>query len=186
MKKLHTAKTRELQRAMEGLGQRLDKGDESTPFVEVIAGQLACTYRPLRRHFPYGGPQCNLPAEAASALLNWVRCMRGHGFNGLICLMGAAEFRHYDAVVSELAAKDLIDLYEKHGFEVRRVPWEDPKYKVALGGPSYKEQLLEAREEALRAFDELPKPVLLHCSSGIQRSSPVAAFIYSQRSGQRN
>ena len=36
----------------------------------------------------------------------------------------------------------------------------------------------DERHEALQAFDNLPKPVLLHCSAGIDRSSPVAAFIF--------
>jgi hypothetical protein len=33
----------------------------------------------------------------------------------------------------------------------------------------------------LLAFDPLPKPVLLHYSAGIDRSSPVAAHIHSRR-----
>jgi hypothetical protein len=56
---------------------------------------------------------------------------------------------------------------------------------VAGGGKSYEDQLREVRDRALREFDELPKPVLLDCSSGIQRSAPVAAFIYSESDDQR-
>ncbi len=184
MAKLHNAKVKELQRAMVALGKKLDDGDHSELFVEVIPGQLVCTYRPLRRHPKYGGPQVDLPAEAAPDLLDWVHRMRSSSIQGLICLMGPAEFAHYATVASVLDAKDLVHIYEKHGFEVRCVPWEDPKYSVGLKRPSYEDQLLENRDKALRAFDELPKPVLLHCSSGIQRSSPIAAFIYSQRSNQ--
>ena len=183
MAKIHNAKVKELQRAMRALGERLDKGDESSLFVEVIPGRLMCSYRPLRRHHnpDFRGPQRDLPAEAAPALLDWTQKMRTAGIQAIICLMGPAELVHYKAVVSVLGATDLVGLYVGHGFEVCTIPWEDPLYRVGQGGRSYEDQLLEVREQCLRAFDALPKPVLLHCSSGIQRSSQVAAFIYSQR-----
>lgn len=169
---------------MRALGDRLDSGNDSSLFVEVIPGELMCSYRPLRRHHnpEFRGPQRDLPAEAAPALLDWIQKMRTAGIRAIISLMGPAEIAHYATVASELDAEDLIGLYESHGFNVRSIPWEDPLYRVGQGGRSYKDQLREAREKSLRAFDELSKPVLLHCSSGIQRSSPVAAFIYSQRS----
>lgn len=172
---------------MRALGERLDSGDESYPFIEVIPGALLCSYRPLRRHHnpEFSGPQRDLPVEAAPALLNWIQKMSAAGVRSIICLMGPAEFAHYAAVVSDLRATDLISLYESHDFKVRSIPWEDPLYRVGQGGRSYEDQLLEVRERSLRAFDDLPKPVLLHCSSGIQRSSPVAAFIYSERSSKQ-
>jgi hypothetical protein len=182
MAKLSKAKVKELQGAIRALGDRLDSGNESSLFVEVIPGELMCSYRPLRRHPEFGGPQRDLPAEAAPVLLNWIQKMRTAGIRAIITLMGPAELAHYAAVVSELGSADLIGLYESHGFKVRSIPWEDPLYRVGQGGRSYADQLLEVREKSLRAFDELSKPVLLHCSSGIQRSSPVAAFIYSRRS----
>lgn len=103
------------------------------------------------------------------------------GDSSIICLLGPAELAHYASPASELGAAGLIALYEAKGFEVRSFPWEDPKYRVGQGGRPYDDQLREASEKCLRAFDELPKPVLLHCSSGIQRSSPVAAFIRDHR-----
>jgi protein tyrosine/serine phosphatase len=33
------------------------------------------------------------------------------------------------------------------------------------------------KQQVRDAFQRLPKPVLLHCSAGIDRSSPVAAFL---------
>ncbi len=182
MAKLSEAKVTELQGAMRALGDRLDSGNESSLFVEVIPGELMCSYRPLRRHPEFGGPQRDLSVEAAPVLLNWIQKMRTAGIRAIISLMGPAELAHYATVVSELDAEDLIGLYESHGFNVRSIPWEDPLYRVGQGGRSYEDQLREVCEKSLRAFDELSKPVLLHCSSGIQRSSPVAAFIYSQRS----
>jgi protein tyrosine/serine phosphatase len=41
-----------------------------------------------------------------------------------------------------------------------------------------------AMQEVLEAFDELPKPVLIHCSAAIDRTTPVAAFIYRYRGEQ--
>jgi predicted protein tyrosine phosphatase len=39
--------------------------------------------------------------------------------------------------------------------------------------------------EASDAFERIPKPVLLHCSSGIDRSPPVAAFIARKHVSKR-
>jgi protein tyrosine/serine phosphatase len=38
--------------------------------------------------------------------------------------------------------------------------------------------------QALEAFRRLPGPVLLHCSAGIDRTSPVAAFIVEQENSK--
>lgn len=182
--KLCNAKCRELQRAMESLGERLDRGDVSCPFIVVIPEKLMCSYRPLRRHHDpdFSGPQRNLPGEAAPAVLDWTQKISAAGIQAIICLMGPKELAHYTTICSKLGATDLLGLYERCGFTVRHIPWEDPAYRANQGGRSYEDQLLEVREKSLHAFDDLQKPVLLHCSSGIQRSSPVAAFIYAQRS----
>jgi hypothetical protein len=81
----------------------------------------------------------------------------------------------------ELHASDLLSFYEQQGLTVAHVPWEDPRHKKST--PEEKrETFLAVRSEALIAYDILPKPVLLQCSAGIDRSAPVAAFIRSQRS----
>jgi hypothetical protein len=46
---------------------------------------------------------------------------------------------------------------------------------------SYEERVLEVRDGALHAFDELPKPVLFRSSPGTQRSTPLAVFVCSKR-----
>ena len=184
MPKLHrNAKVKELQDKMRALGRKLDAGDESSLFIEVIPDELVCSHRPLRRnHDPrFRGGQRHLPAEGAPVLLNWIQRMRTCRIRGIISLMGPSELAHYSTVVSQLGAADLIDLYRSYRFEVRSIPWEDPFYPASQGGLPYDDRLREVCKEALLAFNELSKPVLLHCSSGIQRSSPVAAFIYSER-----
>jgi len=183
MEKLCNAKCTALQKAMRKLGEQLDREDISRPFIEVIPGKLVCSYRPLRRHHnpDFRGAQVNLPADAAPEVLEWIDKVRAGGIQAIISLMGPSELGHYAAVCSKLGAADLYDLYKSHGFTVEPIPWEDPKYRVSQGGRSYKDTLLEVRQKALEAFDKLGTPVLLHCSSGIQRSSPVAAFIYAHR-----
>ena len=184
MGKLCNAKCRELQAAMASLGARLDSGDQSSLLVEVIPGKLMCGHRPLRRHHnpDFRGPGLRLPSAAAPAVQGWISKVCAYGIRSIICLMGPKEIAHYVAVCTELGVSTLIELYEKNGLTVRSIPWEDPLYRAGQGGISYEEQLLDVRGRALQAFDELAAPVLLHCSSGIQRSAPVAAFIYSLRS----
>ena len=183
MERLCNAKCVALQKEMRELGEQLDREDISRLFIEVIPGKLVCSYRPLRRHHntDFCGPQVNLPTEAAPEVLEWIRRMRAGGIQAIISLMGPRELGHYTTVCSKLGVADLYDLYKSHGFTVEPIPWEDPKYRVSQGGRSYKDTLVEVRQKALDAFDKLQKPVLLHCSSGIQRSSPVAAFIYVHR-----
>lgn len=83
----------------------------------------------------------------------------------------------------ELGSDDLIGLYKSH-FQVRHLPWEDPRHSKT--SPSLIEmKKKEIRQKALEAFDSLPKPVLLHCSAGIQRSAPAAAWIWWHRDPKR-
>jgi protein-tyrosine phosphatase len=89
------------------------------------------------------------------------------------------ELRHYDN--PDLGSPDLLEFYRQQGFEVRHIPWEDPAHRQDLGAVSYQEELCRVRLKALRAFDNLPKPVLLHCSAGIDHSTPVAAYIFVQK-----
>ena len=53
---------------------------------------------------------------------------------------------------------------------------------VALvAGSEKRKTLLIIRQEALASYDILPKPVVVQCSAGIDRASPVAAFIWVKR-----
>jgi protein-tyrosine phosphatase len=94
--------------------------------------------------------------------------------------MHPKEVAHYAAL--SLDAADLIDYYRIRGFHVCHKPWDDPAHRPLGKRASFEEELRRIQAESLECFDQLPKPVLLHCSAGIDRSSPVAAFICSQRS----
>ena len=177
-------KSNELRGALGDLGRRLREGDDSNLLVWVIPGALAVAHRPLRHHPRYGGSGRDLPAEATSEVVRWVRRMYEVGILSIISLMHPKELLHYAQL--NFGADSLIEFYRQMGFEVRHIPWEDPAHRSALGRFTFQEELIRIREEALRAFDDLPKPVLLHCSAGIDRSSPVAAYIWARRKGLRN
>jgi len=173
-------KANELCQALQSLGKRLGDGDDSELLVWVIPQMLACAHRPLRNHLRFGGSGRELPVEVTFEVVRWVDRIADLGIRAIISLMHPKELRHY-ALLDLGDAEDLIHFYQRSGFEVRHIPWEDPAHRPAGGRPSFQQELTRIREKALRAFDELPKPVLLHCSAGIDRSSPVAAYIWSKR-----
>jgi hypothetical protein len=176
------SKANELRKALASLGDRLSEGDDSELIIWVIYRVLACAHRPLRHHLKFGGSRRDLPPEAQAAIFQWVERIKGYGIRGIISLMHPNEMNHYSQV--DLGASDLIESYRKEGFKVHHIPWEDPAHRPSSGRYNFQDELLRIREEALEAFDELPKPVLLHCSAGIDRSSPVAAYIFSLRANK--
>jgi len=89
------------------------------------------------------------------------------------------ELKHYAKL--DLGSKDLFDLYRKMGFQFRHIEWDDPADPPDLQRATYAMELERARVAALEAFDGLPKPILLHCSAGIDRSFPVAAYVFQMR-----
>ncbi len=174
-------KTKTIKAAMAALGARLDEGDESELLVWVIPRAFACAHRPLRHHRIFGRAKKGryLPSKAAPAVLEWIRRVKELGIRSIICLMHPNELKHYAAL--DLGAPNLIESYQQIDIEVRHIPWDDPGHRQGLSPATYEEELARVRVEVLNSFDDLPKPVLLHCSAGIDRSSPVAAFVYCSR-----
>lgn len=170
----------ELRKSLGCLGKQLNQGDNSRIIVWVIPGALACAHRPLRHHPCFGGSRRDLPEAATSAVVGWVDDVMRLGFRSIICLMHPKEIAHYSAL--KLAASDLLAYYRSRGIQVCHRPWDDPAHRPAEEKVPFAQELERIRSECLTCFDELPKPVLLHCSAGIDRSSPVAAFIWANRS----
>ena len=184
MPELIRVKAHEIRNALAELGRRLDAGEDSELLVWVIPDKLACAHRPLRHHPLFGGSRRDLPPEAAPAIFEWVKRMHSAGIRAIISLMHPKEVRHYAKL--DLGADDLIDFYRKQGFEVEHLPWDDPAHRQPEGRAKFGDELVRIRDEALSAYDALPEPVVLHCSAGIDRSSPVAAHIFWERSPGRD
>jgi hypothetical protein len=173
------AKAQQIRTAMRSLGGRLDDGDTNNLFVWVLPDELACVHRPLRHHPRFGGSAHVLPAEATPAVVEWADQVLARGVKGIICLTHPKELRYYDALT--LCPPGLLAFYRSRGLVVRHLPWDDPAHRPPWGRATFESELLHIREEALDVFDVLEKPVAIHCSAGIDRSSPVAAYIWHKR-----
>jgi len=173
------AKRLEIITKMKALKSRLESGDDSELLVWVLSGRLASAQRPLRHHPLYAGSGAVIPAQAKTLVFEWAASIRTGGIASIISFMHHRDRHCYSEL--DLGASGINEFYEQQGFKVARIPWEDPHHSKADPGTKQK-KLEQCRIEALKAFDMLPKPVLLQCSSGIDRSAPVAAYIWQQRS----
>lgn len=158
------------------LRREIKAGSKSALVIWPIPEKLACAQRPLRDHPLYGGSAKVLPPEAATEVLSWIARIEKQGLRSIICLMHPKEFEYYQPL--NLHPKGLLGLYRERGFQVRHIPWPDPAHaKTEEARTKLKNRVHEIKVEAYQAFLELPHPTLLHCSAGIDRSAPVAAYI---------
>ena len=173
------ARRSEIAAKMRALGRKLESGDDSDLLVWAIPGALACSHRPLRHHPRYGGSGQPIPSNAKALILDWVERMRLEGIASIVSFMHERDLRCYREI--DFNGLDLPGFLQSEGFRVCCLPWEDPahsKTEWAKKQANYR----RIREEALAAYDQLVKPVLLMCSAGIDRSAPVAAYISKNRS----
>ncbi len=172
------AKRIEIVIAMKALKTKLETGDDSQLLVWVLRDRLACAQRPLRHHPRYSGSGVVLPATLTPLVFDWVAKIRAAGIVSVISFMHDRDRACYAEL--DLGSEDVLSFYESQGLAVVRLPWEDPHHSRA--DKMVKQRALDdSRARALRAFDELSKPVLLQCSAGIDRSAPVAAYIWQNR-----
>ncbi len=172
---------RRIRSELRRIRSQIRMGDDSELVVWVIPDELACSQRPLRDHPKFGGRGRPLPREARPSVVKWGERVKQLGFHSIICLMHAKELRYYDGL--GLDRYGLLGYYKKQGFYLRHLPWADPAHaRTAEERLLLKQQGEVIKKKALAAFDDLPKPVLVHCSAGIDRTTPVAAFIADQKS----
>jgi hypothetical protein len=171
------SKADEIKHAMALLGKKLEQGDDSQLLCWVITDELACAHRPLRHHPFYGGSGKNLDESATNLVRRWTERVIVVGIKSVISLMHDRDLACYTGL--ELGTTNLLEFYKMAGLQVAHIPWEDPHHKKSTPDERRK-MLLKIREEALSAYDRLKKPVLVQCSAGIDRSAPVAAFIWSR------
>lgn len=157
--------------AMISLRHRLSHDPDADPLIWPIHGELACSQRPLRDHPEYGESN-PLPVEAFPLIDSWIKRIVSSGIKSVICLLTPDQLRRYDIVYG---LRGLLGAYRDTGLTVVHIAVFDSAHPESTDGCEVLGQ--ETFDKAYRAFTELPKPVLLHCSAGIDRSSPVAADI---------
>lgn len=121
-----------------------------------------------------------LRIEAGPHVIEWANRVKSLGIRSVICLMHSKELRYYDDLTG--MAEGLLALYSRNDFAVCSIEWPDPAHAATPEvRQALRERVTEIRVQANEAFERLPKPVLLHCSAGIDRSTPVAAYIISRQ-----
>jgi len=154
----------------------------ANPLLWVIEKSLACAPRPLRYHAEFGGRlHPMIPSEAASALFEWLASLKGSGIGTIVCLATAGEMRRYSLVVSP--QPDLLSLYRSRGFVVHYHPVEDPRHAAASEKAGMLEQMEALKPAILSEYRGRTGAMLIHCSGGVDRTAPIAAFVASHSVG---
>jgi protein-tyrosine phosphatase len=95
----------------------------------------------------------------------WLDAVRAIGIESIICLCTEDQIHLYPGAT-------LIEFYEVAGFHVCHIPVEKGRR------PPLNQRQLAA---VLEAWRELPKPVLVHCSAGLDRTDAAIEHILNHR-----
>ena len=114
-------------------------------------------YRSSRPGYSGGG---KLPVGMGE-VQRWIEAAQSLGIVSIVCLLADEHLCLYPD-------GDLLGIYRAAGFEVRHIPATDRRR------PLLTEDQLAA---VLQAYRELPKPALIHCSAGIDRTGAAVAHI---------
>jgi Tyrosine phosphatase family len=156
----------QIRRQLTDIRQSIKSGDDTRVLLWVVAGTLAASQRPLRDDSDFGG-RGPLPPQARPKVEQWVtRIVNEEGIRSILCLLESAQLERYYGSTLHLHRGGLLGFYESRGLSVHHIPATD-----------YQRPPVELMTQALNAFEELPKPVLVHCSAGIDRTTPIVAFI---------
>ncbi|HEX29464.1 dual specificity protein phosphatase family protein [Candidatus Poribacteria bacterium] len=128
----------------------------------VKKGLLARSNRP-------GYPDRDVSLETVD---EWIDRVKEMGIKSIICLLTDEQLEYYAGVPG-----GLIERYRQRGLTVKHIPITDPAHD-----PQGWRELEESLDLIYRAFECLPKPVLVHCSAGIDRTGEAIRYIM-ERSG---
>ena len=106
----------------------------------------------------------------------WINKVKSMHVRSIICLLKEDQLNFYRQVPGGLLA-----YYRKQGFEVVNVPISDPAHDAAGF-----EELEAALDTIYDLYQRLPKPVLIHCSAGIDRTGRIIDEIRARGSMDAN
>ncbi len=130
----------------------------------IIEGELAVSARPGY----VAGEERSVPRDAVES---WIAEAWQAGVRSVICLLGDDQLPLYLGATPE----GLLARYRAAGFAVAHMGVRD-----GLTNPFTAAQL----DEAWASFRRLPKPVLVHCSAGHDRTGRVVRHILGRLDGE--
>jgi protein tyrosine phosphatase (PTP) superfamily phosphohydrolase (DUF442 family) len=93
----------------------------------------------------------------------WIGNVRALGVKSIICLLAEDQLSYYSQLQT-----DLISYYRAAGFKVTHVPARD--HQTPPLSPDHLTAIWNA-------YQDLPKPVLVHCSAGLDRTGRAVEYL---------